>query len=75
VFEACGYAPRLEHPLVKEFLASNSEGLEDKLDDEELPKLEAATVEFAAVNPEPAVMKGVPKPVAVVTTTDGSTEH
>jgi hypothetical protein len=49
--------------------------LEDKRGDEELPKLEAATGEYAAVNPELAVMEGIAKPVAVVTTTDGSTEH
>jgi tyrosine-protein phosphatase YwqE len=66
VFEACGYAPTLKHPLVKEFIASNSEELEEKLDDkelakldaEELAKLEAATIELAAVNfPEPGVAK------------------
>jgi hypothetical protein len=30
VFEACRYAPTLEHPLVKELIASNSEDLEEQ---------------------------------------------
>jgi hypothetical protein len=62
VFEACGYTPTLKDPLVKEFIASNSEELEDKLGDEELAKLdaeelaklEAAIIEPAAVNPDRA---------------------
>jgi hypothetical protein len=30
VFEACRYAPTLEHPLVKELIASNSEDWEEE---------------------------------------------
>jgi hypothetical protein len=30
IFKACRYAPTLEHPLIKELIASNSEGLEEQ---------------------------------------------